>query len=146
MIRIIAKRDGFWRGGIEHSALPKEYPDDAFTIEQLAILKAEPMLLVDVLPDPGEPGQVGEPTGPVAQFGSINLKDFAVLGRNDPAPGSKVTLEDLDDLNTEQLVAVASDLGATLDPKADWFVLRDEVEKLWRAKAAAAEAGPAGEN
>lgn len=47
MIRIISKVEGFRRGGITHSVTPAEYPDDAFTPYQLAVLQAEPMLLVD---------------------------------------------------------------------------------------------------
>ncbi len=51
MIRIVSKKDGFWRCGVRHSDKPTVYADDAFTREQLAQLKAEPMLIVDVLPD-----------------------------------------------------------------------------------------------
>lgn len=47
MIRITSKREGFRRCGIAHSKTPKEYPDDKFTKEQLAALKAEPMLMVE---------------------------------------------------------------------------------------------------
>jgi hypothetical protein len=43
---ITAKRDGFRRCGLAHPASPVEHKDGAFTAEQLAILKAEPMLVV----------------------------------------------------------------------------------------------------
>lgn len=47
MIRITSKREGFRRAGVAHPAAPTEYPDDAFSKEQLAALKAEPMLTVE---------------------------------------------------------------------------------------------------
>ena len=46
MIVITSKQEGFRRAGIAHSLTPKEYPDDKFTKEQMAALKAEPMLIV----------------------------------------------------------------------------------------------------
>jgi len=51
MIRIKSKKDGFRRCGIAHPATPMEYPDDRFSKEELRILKAEPMLVVEVVPD-----------------------------------------------------------------------------------------------
>ena len=49
MIRITAKKDGFRRCGVAHSREPVEYPNDRFTAGELKRLKAEPMLLVEVL-------------------------------------------------------------------------------------------------
>lgn len=122
MIRIISKVDGFRRGGIEHSALPTEYPEGTFTREQLAVLRAEPMLLVDLLPD----------TSP------SDLLSVTDDGRTVTASTPTVTVNDLDDLNTEELLAVARQLtGAELDPKTDWFDLRDQVAALISAKATA---------
>lgn len=46
MIRITAKQDGFRRLGLVHAGT-REYADDRFTPEQLAILQAEPMLVVE---------------------------------------------------------------------------------------------------
>ena len=46
MIIITSKQPGFRRCGVAHPAEPTEYPDDAFTREQLAALHAEPMLMV----------------------------------------------------------------------------------------------------
>jgi hypothetical protein len=54
MIRITSKRDNFRRCGVAHRATPVEWPDDRFDAEQLARLKAEPMLVVVVVPDPEE--------------------------------------------------------------------------------------------
>jgi hypothetical protein len=55
---ITAKRDGFRRCGLAHPASPVKHEDGAFTEEQLAILKAEPMLVVQEL--------AGDTTTPLA--------------------------------------------------------------------------------
>ena len=62
MIIITSKSEGFRRVGIAHAATPTEYPDDAFTPEQLAALQAEPMLTVVVATEVKE-GDEGETTG-----------------------------------------------------------------------------------
>ncbi len=46
VIEITARREGFRRCGVAHSATTKAWPVDAFTPEQLAVLKADPMLIV----------------------------------------------------------------------------------------------------
>jgi hypothetical protein len=51
MIRITSKKDGFRRCGIAHPAKPQEYPNDKFSKKELAVLKADPMLIVDEIPD-----------------------------------------------------------------------------------------------
>lgn len=51
MIRITSKKDGFRRCGISHPAKPTDYPADRFDADQLAALTAEPMLMVENLPD-----------------------------------------------------------------------------------------------
>ena len=57
MIRITAKLDGFRRAGMAHTKEPAEYPDNKFTKEQLAALKAEPMLIVEVTEEPKTQGK-----------------------------------------------------------------------------------------
>lgn len=52
MFRIISKKDGFRRGGIAHPEKPKDYPDDAFSKDELEAIEKEPMLIVTHLPDP----------------------------------------------------------------------------------------------
>ena len=47
MIIITSKKDGFRRCGIAHLATPTEYPDGAFTDEQIEALHNEPMLVVN---------------------------------------------------------------------------------------------------
>ncbi len=51
MIRITAKKDGFRRAGISHAGT-RDYPDGRFTPEELAALKAEPMLVVEEITVP----------------------------------------------------------------------------------------------
>ncbi|MEG2140825.1 MAG: HI1506-related protein [Bilophila sp.] len=45
MIRITTIRDGFRRAGIVHTGT-QDYADTDFTPEQLALLRAEPLLIV----------------------------------------------------------------------------------------------------
>lgn len=53
-ILITSKREGFRRAGVEHSSTPTLHADDRFTKEQLAALKAEPMLIVHCVNDEPE--------------------------------------------------------------------------------------------
>lgn len=46
MIYITSKRNGFYRCGVAHSEHTTAWADDHFSPEQLAILEAEPMLIV----------------------------------------------------------------------------------------------------
>jgi hypothetical protein len=56
MIIITAKKDGFRRCGLAHSARPVEHQDGVFTPEQLAELQAEPMLVVEIVAEkPSDP-------------------------------------------------------------------------------------------
>lgn len=45
-ITITAKRDGFRRCGVAHKDSPVIWPEGSFTADQIAVLKAEPMLVV----------------------------------------------------------------------------------------------------
>ncbi len=61
MIRIRSKKAGFRRCGIAHPEKATEYPDERFTKDQLKVLKAEPMLIIEELPDaPVEKGGKGK--------------------------------------------------------------------------------------
>lgn len=55
MIRIKSKKAGFRRCGVAHADRWTEYPDDRFSAEQIAVLKAEPMLVVECVKDPTPP-------------------------------------------------------------------------------------------
>jgi hypothetical protein len=74
MIIIKAKRDGFRRCGVAHSAKATEYQDDAFTSEQLAVLQAEPMLhvkVIDELDDDGAEPDDDKPAEPAKAEKSV---------------------------------------------------------------------------
>lgn len=77
-IRIVSKREGFWRCGMQHSTTPKVYPDGFFTPEQLQRLKAEPMLIVDELPAEVQPAKsepaTSEPEASKAKAGAKSAK------------------------------------------------------------------------
>lgn len=45
-VTITAKKDGFRRCGVGHPATAVEHPDGRFSAAELALLKAEPMLVV----------------------------------------------------------------------------------------------------
>lgn len=47
-ITITSKRDGFRRCGVAHRDVPVTWPDGSFTEEQIAILRAEPALVVHI--------------------------------------------------------------------------------------------------
>lgn len=55
MIIIKSKQHNFRRCGMAHPAEAVDYPDDRFTKEELAILKAEPMLIVERVEAKKEP-------------------------------------------------------------------------------------------
>lgn len=67
MIRIKSKKPGFRRCGIAHAAGPVEYPDGRFTAAELAMLKAEPMLDVEVVQAEELPPPAPPPPPPPAQ-------------------------------------------------------------------------------
>ena len=63
-IRITSKKEGFRRCGVAHSQKPRTYPDDRFSKEELGRLEAEPMLIVERIPEEPEDGDAGEPEKP----------------------------------------------------------------------------------
>jgi len=56
MIRIKSKKDGFRRCGIAHPKEAVQYPDDRFSEKELAILKAEPVLIVEIVKEKKDAG------------------------------------------------------------------------------------------
>jgi hypothetical protein len=66
VIRITSKKEGFRRCGMAHSKAAVEYTSGKFTPEELDALKAEPMLVVEDIPDPEfmkDPGKDTKKTG-----------------------------------------------------------------------------------
>jgi len=64
-IRITSKKNGFRRCGIEHPDQTVVHPDGTFTPEQIKQLKAEPMLIVEEVPE-NKPGNDNPTNNPVA--------------------------------------------------------------------------------
>lgn len=64
-VMITARRDGFRRGGIAHSAAGTFYPDGTLTEDQLKAFRGEPhLVVVEGVEDPGEQGNaVQKPVG-----------------------------------------------------------------------------------
>jgi hypothetical protein len=63
IVTVKAKRaDGFWRCGVFHPAKPVQHPAGRFTAQEIARLKAEPLLEVTVLDD-AEVVERGEQAG-----------------------------------------------------------------------------------
>jgi hypothetical protein len=57
MIRIRSTKEGFRRCGIAHSKTAVDYPDGRFTPADIAVMQADPRLIVEIVaeetPDPG---------------------------------------------------------------------------------------------
>lgn len=63
MIRIKSFRDGFRRCGVGHSTQWTTYPDNHFTDEQLAQLREEPLLHVEIVEGDEPDDEAGETSG-----------------------------------------------------------------------------------
>ncbi len=88
MIIITSKSEGFRRAGIAHASTPTEYPDDAFTPEQLAALQAEPMLSVVVATEV-KAGDEGEITGDGTGEALPEITGEEIPGEEIPAVGAE---------------------------------------------------------
>ncbi|HIF5902470.1 TPA: HI1506-related protein [Raoultella ornithinolytica] len=69
-ITITAKRDGFRRCGVAHRDVPVTFPDGYFTDEQIAILRAEPSLVVHLGPVSGDVDKLKAALGRVQELES----------------------------------------------------------------------------
>lgn len=85
-IRITAKRDGFRRAGIAHHGT-QTYPADHFSEEELAALKAEPMLVVDEIDEPEQPKGNGSGNGAGSASGKSGSGNASGAGKGDNASG-----------------------------------------------------------
>ena len=88
-ITITAKRDGFRRCGVAHRDVPVTWPDGSFTDEQIAILRAEPALVVHLGAVSGDDDKLK-----IAQ-GRIQELEAVVLQLNDDAAGLKSQLAEV---------------------------------------------------
>lgn len=111
LITITAKRDGFRRCGVAHRDVPVVWPDGSFTKEQIAILSAEPALVVHIGAVSGDDDKLK------AALGRVQELEAAVLQLNDDATGLKAQLAgitaDRDRLQAELVLQ-----SARLSPEA----------------------------
>ena len=85
-LRIAAKRDGFRRAGIAHPAVATDHPAGRFTPDQVEALRADPMLVVELVAE-----ETQAATGAVytpASDGAANA--VPANGVYAPAPGGDV--------------------------------------------------------
>ena len=74
LITITAKRDGFRRCGVAHRDVPVVWPDGSFTDEQIAILRAEPSLVVHLGPVSGDDDKLKAALGRVQELETVVLQ------------------------------------------------------------------------
>lgn len=114
-VRITSKRDGFRRGGIAHSGEPTTYADDRFSAKQLARLKAEPMLIVEVItinaPEP-------VPADPIPTSVEDLLTHYHEVVRRLKAAGVDPTLKSERPVSVPPADANAMLTGTVMDPNA----------------------------
>ena len=105
-VQITARRDGFRRLGMAHSASTVTYPDDRFTPEELRILKAEPNLIVTEMKD-----VVGTQTSSSEQseaHGRIAELEAGMLAQNQDINDLKTQLDSVTAERDQLLAAQAS--------------------------------------
>lgn len=118
-IQITARRDGFRRLGIAHSAKTVTWPDDKFTDSELQILENDPNLIVIRLQDmPENAGNGDAVSGLTAERDSLKARvselEGTVLQLNQDADALKQQLTSANDTITE-LETVRDALSQKLD-------------------------------
>ncbi|EOY3849971.1 HI1506-related protein [Klebsiella pneumoniae] len=73
-ITITAKRDGFRRCGVAHRDVPVTWTDGSFTDEQIAILCAEPSLVVHLGPVSGDDDKLKAAQGRIQELETVVLQ------------------------------------------------------------------------
>ena len=73
-ITITSKRDGFRRCGVAHRDVPVTWPDGSFTDEQIAILRAEPALVVHLGAGSGDDDKLKTALARIQEL-EVQLKD-----------------------------------------------------------------------
>lgn len=105
-VQITARRDGFRRLGMAHSASTVTYPDDRFTPEELRILKAETNLIVtemkDVVGTQTSSSELSEAHGRIAEL------EAGMLALNQDVNDLKTQLDSVTAERDQLLAAQAS--------------------------------------
>lgn len=109
MITISSKRDNFRRCGVAHSKAPKDYEDGFFSKDDLAILKADPMLTVTE--KPGDPGGITRETIEPSKDGDgkideLLLRVTTIENRLDAIDGKIEEIDDLFAVIKEQIESI----------------------------------------
>lgn len=116
-ITITSKRDGFRRCGVAHRDVPVTWPDGSFTKEQIAILRAEPALVVHTGAISGDDDKLKAALGRVQELEAI------VLQLNDDAAGLKAQLAEItagrDRLQEALTVAGSASVSEAKETAAD---------------------------
>lgn len=89
MITIASKYEGFFRCGIHHSTTPNSYPDGYFTAYQLAVLEAEPALIVLREPDAPQATTPAQTDSDAADDGAQAQTDSAAPAEAEPTARPK---------------------------------------------------------
>lgn len=119
ILRITARRDGFRRAGRAWTVAPQDVPADTLSDDQLAALRAEPMLTVIEIPAEKTPAEIAPPAPPPpaadgegGAAGAETLPPAKTDGTADPDPDpdpDKVTPEGSDTPPSERMAAGAKD-------------------------------------
>lgn len=88
-ITITSKRDGFRRCGVAHRDVPVTWPDGSFTDDQIAILRAEPALVVHLGAVSGDDDKLKNAQARIQELEAV------VLQLNDDAAGLKSQLAEV---------------------------------------------------
>ncbi len=94
IVRTRSLRGGHYRAGLRHGAEPGDIPPGTVTEEQLARLRADPDLKVEVIDPPQGPPQDAPPPrkkkpGAAAGDGAGDGEDFGFDEDPEPAPEAK---------------------------------------------------------
>lgn len=95
-IIIRSTTEGFRRAGMAHSKQPKEYADDFFTSEQLALLEAEPKISITRVEAPPDEKEEDVARSVLEGMTVDKLKsDCSAMGIEYPGNAKKAELVDL---------------------------------------------------
>lgn len=110
MIKITCRQQGFLRCRVAHPKGTTEYPDDAFTPEQVKVMQAEPKLIVEIVEEEKEPETPVKPPDGVPPDGGNSTGQDA----REPEEGERPD----DALPGEQISGDTVD-GDSLEPAAE---------------------------
>ena len=120
IVRITGRTDGFCRAGMSHPATPTDYPVEMFTDEQLEELKAEPMLMVQLIDDDRANQNVADLEA------KLETANGEVARLQAEAEQAQKSFDAAQTTNTEKIRQLTDDLAAVA---ADNKALKSDLEK-----------------